>query len=440
MKMKNHKLFCLILWICFLIILIFPSTLSAQDSVYARNVIETLASPAFKGRGYAFKGDSIAASFISQEFFRFNLKQWTNNYYQPYYVSMNVFEGNKEVHFGKNYPSSTCSDAMQIVASSAPVKGHFSIIPATKKMLKSKWDTSKTKDKFIAIDMTQYASDKDKDKEKRKQWSQVISKNPLNAKGYILINKQMSAYSPIVGRIKSSHTTIILLKDSISGTLKHVDINLDARFVEQYQTQNVCGYVEGKLYPDTFFVIGAHYDHLGQIGTDYIFHGANDNASGTAMMMDLARHFSLPENKPDYSIAFVAFSGEEIGLLGSFYFVENTPIPINNIKMMLNLDMVGTGEDGFTFVCGKTFPDEFNKFATINNEKNYSPKLVQREEAANSDHYPFYKKGGKAMFIFGMGKAGQYHHPSDTVENLSMGGYNSLARMIIDYINLHNSQ
>ncbi|MDR2407463.1 MAG: M28 family peptidase [Bacteroidales bacterium] len=439
MKIKNKQTFSLIRWICFLITVIFPSTLVAQDSIYARNIIETLASPAFKGRGYAFKGDSIAASFISQEFARFNLNKWTDNYYQPYYVSMNIFEGNKEINFGENYPSSTCSDAMQIVACSAPIKGNFSVIPATKKMLKSKWDTSKTKDKFIAIDMTLHTSDKKKDK--KTQWSQVVFKNPLQAKGYILINKQLPSYSPVIGRIKSSHTTILILKDSILGTLKNVDIHLDARFVERYQTQNVCGYVEGKLYPDTFFVIGAHYDHLGQIGTDYVFHGANDNASGTAMMMDLARHFSLPENKPDYSIAFVAFSGEEIGLLGSSYFVENTPIPINNIKMMLNLDMVGTGEDGFTFVCGKTFPDEFDKFATINNEKNYSPKLVQREETSNSDHYPFYKKGCKAMFIYGMGgKAGQYHHPSDTAENLSMGGYKSLARMIIDYINLHNSQ
>jgi hypothetical protein len=433
MKMKKRKLAYVIFGTIFLVLC--PSAMFAQDSIYARKVIGTLASPAFKGRGYAFKGDSIAASFISGEFARFNLARWTDDYYQTYYVSMNVFEGNKEVDFGKSYPSSTCSDAMQIAANSASAKGKFDIVPATGKMLKNESDVSKTKDKFIAIDMTRYASDK----EKKEQWGQIVQHNPLQAKGYILLNKQLPSYSTVRGRIKSGHTVILLLKDSVSGKLKHVDINLDARFIERYQTQNVCGYVEGKLYPDTFFVIGAHYDHLGQIGTDYVFHGANDNASGTAMIMDLARHFSLPENRPDYSIAFVAFSGEEIGLLGSFNFVDNTPVPLSNIKLMLNLDMVGTGEDGFTFVCGKTFPEEFDKFSTINDEKHYSPKLVQREETANSDHYPFFKKGCKAMFIFGMGgKAGQYHHPSDTVENLSMGGYNSLARMIIDYINLHN--
>jgi hypothetical protein len=437
MNTKKRKQFFLVIGISLLTL--FHSTALAQDSIYARNVITTLTSPAFKGRGYAFKGDSIAASFISKEFARFNLNKWTDNYYQPYTVSINVFEGNKEVNFGESYPSSTCSDALHIAVYSAPAKGKFSIIPATKKMLNPKWDTSKTKDKFVAVDMIRYSSNE----KKRTQWNQTILKNPIQAKGYILLDKQLPIYSPVKGRVKASHTTIVLLKDSVSGALKEVNMDLDARFIEQYTTQNVCGYVKGKLYPDTFFVIGAHYDHLGQIGkgTDYIFHGANDNASGTTMMMDLARHFSLAENQPDYSIAFVAFSGEEIGLLGSFHFVANSTIPLKNIKMMLNLDMVGTGEDGFTFVCGKAFPDEFDKFVNINNEKHYTSQLLPREETANSDHYPFYKEGCKAMFVFSMGgKAGGYHHPADTVESLSMGGYSSLVRLIIDYINLHNSK
>ncbi|MDR1459446.1 MAG: M28 family peptidase, partial [Bacteroidales bacterium] len=401
MEMKNRKLFCFILLGFFLVI--FSSKLPAQDSAYARNVIKTLASPAFKGRGYAFKGDSIAANFISKEFSRFALNKWTENYYQTYYVSINVFEGNTEINFKKNYPSSTCSDAMQIAAYSATAKGEFSIIPATEKMLKNKFDSSKTKDKFIAVDMTRYVSNK----EKRSQWNHLIDNNTLQAKGYILLVERLPSYSPRRGQTKSSHTTVLLLKDSLSGKLKNVYMDLDASFVEQYQTQNVCGYVEGKLYPDTFFVIGAHYDHLGQIGANYTFHGANDNASGTAMMMDLARHFSRPENKPDYSMAFIAFSGEEIGLLGSSYFVDNMPVPASNIKMMLNLDMVGTGEDGFTFEGGTTFPDEFEKFASINNQENYTPELVSKEGKPNSDHYPFFKKGCKAMFVFSMGgKAG----------------------------------
>jgi len=398
-------------------LLFFSLTALSQDSLYARKAIERLTSPAFHGRGYAFKGDSIAADFISKEFERFRLKNWKTNYYQFYTISTNVFEGNTKVDFGKNYTSTSPSDALQIVANSAKVKGKFKIIPY--KMLLDSIQPSKVKNKFVVIDEAE---------------DRVVTSILYQPKGYICLRKNLSAYSPRMGKFQSNETNISLLKDSVSGTLKKISIDLDARFIENYQTQNVCGYIEGKLYPDTFFVIGAHYEHLGQIGTDYYFPGANDNAAGVAMMLDLARYFSLPENKPDYSIAFLAFSSEEIGLLGSSYFVENSPIPMENIKLMLNLDVMGTGEKGFTFVGGNVFADEFNLFAKINTEKKYIENLVPREMTANSDHYPFYAKGCRSMFIFGMGKSGKYHHPSDTLENLSLGGYTNLFKLIVDYL------
>jgi hypothetical protein len=407
----------------FFSLFIFSFTATAQDSLYARNVIKILTSPEFHGRGYAFKGDSITADFISREFSRFQLKKWATDYYQFYNISINVFEGSTKVDFGKNYTSSAPSDALQIVPNAASVKGKFKIIPY--KMLLNNIQPSKVKNKFVVMD----EADKD-----------VVMSIFYEPKGYICLRKNLSAYSPKIGQFQSNETNISLSKDSVSGTLKKIFIDLDSRFIENYQTQNVCGYIEGKLYPDTFFVIGAHYEHLGQIGKDYIFHGANDNAAGVAMMLDLARYFSIPENKPNYSIAFLAFSSEEIGLLGASYFVENSPIPMKNIKMMLNLDVMGTGEKGFTFVGGEVFADEFNLFAEINTEKKHINNLVPREMTANSDHYPFYAKGGKAMFIFGMGKSGKYHHPSDTLENLSLGGYTNLFKLIVDYIQKHNTQ
>ena len=412
------------------------SVLSAQNKVYVRSVIESLSSEKFHGRGYAFKGDSIAADFVSQEFMNLNLKNWTKDYLQFYTVSMNVFEGNVKVDFGKNYPSSSQSDAMQIAAYSSAIKGKFKIVSATDKMLEKKPDPSKINNKFIAVDMTQYASDE----QKKKQWVQIIRNDSLGAKGYIVLNEKLNSYSAIQGCKKSPHTTIMLVKDSVSGTLKNIDIDIDSRFIDNYKTQNICGYIEGKLYPDSFFVIGAHYDHLGRMGKDYFFPGANDNASGVAMLLDLAQYFTAENNQSDYSIAFIAFSGEEIGLLGSFNFVENSLFDLNKVKIMLNLDMVGTGEDGFRFLGGEVFPEEFNKFETINNEKGYTKKMISGGISSNSDHYPFYEHGCKAMFIFGMGKSGRYHHHSDTLENLSLGGYENLFHLIVDYINLHNTK
>ena len=405
--------------------------LYGQDSIYARGVIATLSSPEFHGRGYAFKGDSIAAEYIRNEYKNHHLKELKADYFQHYTVPINIFENNVGVDFGKSFPSSTFSDILQVLCSSPSVQGEFAIVKGSKKLLEQR-NTSKTKDKFVCVDLSEL------DKETKNEWESTIYNNYLNAKGYIVLENEMPPFAPSYGKSKGSFTIIYLIKDSVKHPLKTVKLNIDTEFVRRYKTQNICGYVEGKLYPDSFFVIGAHYDHVGQMGKQHYFPGANDNASGTAMLLDLARHYSQPENQPDYSIAFLAFSGEEIGLLGSSYYVEHPLFPLENIKMVLNLDMVGTGEDGFAFVCGIPFADEYKKFEALNEEKKYAPSLLQREASSNSDHYPFYNKGCKTLFIYGMGKSGTYHQSSDTLEALSLGGYNNLFRLISDYINLHN--
>lgn len=411
-------------------------SLYGQDSLYARQVIATLSSPEFHGRGYAFKGDSIAGEYIRNEYKKYNLLELKEDFFQYYTLSMNIFEENITLDFGKSYPSSGFSDILQIVPYSPTIQGTFKVIKGSKKMLNSKWNTAKTKDKFVCVDMTLYESNK----EIKNSWLYAIYSNSLQAKGYIVLEKEISPIPLVYGRLTKSYTTAYLIKDSVKSPLKEVKVDIESHFVKRYKTQNVCGYIKGKLYPDTFFVIGAHYDHLGQMGKTYYFPGANDNASGTAMLLDLARHYSLPENQPDYSIAFLAFSGEEVGLLGSTYYVKHPLFPLENIKIMLNLDMVGTGEEGFAFVCGIPFADEYKKFEALNNEKNYAPKLLQRKATQNSDHYSFYNKGCKTLYIYGMGKSGEYHQSSDTPENLSLGGYNNLFRIIVDYINLSNKQ
>jgi Zn-dependent M28 family amino/carboxypeptidase len=178
--------------------------------------------------------------------------------------------------------------------------------------------------------------------------------------------------------------------------------------VKKHKTQNVVGFVEGIKYPDSFFVFTAHYDHIGMMGKDVIFPGANDNASGTAMIMDLAKHYS--KSKPEYSIVFIAFSGEEAGLYGSRFFSENPLFPLEKIKLLINLDMVGTGSDGIAFVNGSVFTDLFEIVNQINEEKNYLKRIKARGEACNSDHCFFYQKGVPAFFIYSMGKEHMHYH------------------------------
>ncbi|MDY8135902.1 M28 family peptidase [Aquimarina sp. 2201CG5-10] len=121
---------------------------------------------------------------------------------------------------------------------------------------------------------------------------------------------------------------------------------------KEREATNIIGYITGKKYPDKYIVIGAHYDHLGVIN-DTIYNGADDNASGTSALLVLAKHFT--KNVPEHSIIFAAFDAEELGLHGSFHFVNNPPIPLDDIKMNFNFDMISRNPKNEIYVVG-TFP------------------------------------------------------------------------------------
>ncbi|HPX58868.1 MAG TPA: M28 family peptidase [Bacteroidales bacterium] len=415
---------------------------NAQDSLYFRQTIAKLSSAEFCGRGYAYKGDSIAAAFIADEFKNLGLHKWTPDYYQSFTINMNVFEGDALVYFGEKYSKVQLFENTQIMAYSCPMHGSFTVKEVkAKDIFNNKVNLSDNKNKgFILIDISRLNTKDSISKQIYNKVLETVTKNPLHAKGYILVSEKLLGWPVAYGRIKAEHVTVNVTKEYLKKKPKQIFLNLHSRHIENYQTQNVCGYIKGTEYPDSFFVFIAHYDHLGQFGKDYIFYGANDNASGTAFIMDLARHFSKAENQPKYSIAFLAVSCEEIGLEGSKYYVSNSLFPLSQIKTAINFDMVGTGENGITVVCGQVFPDEYNKLKSLNDEHHFLKEVKDRECSNNSDHYPFYSKGVQAFFIYGMGKSGRYHHKSDTLENMSLGGYTGLFQLITNYINLYNAK
>jgi Zn-dependent M28 family amino/carboxypeptidase len=232
----------------------------------------------------------------------------------------------------------------------------------------------------------------------------------------------------------NAYCNLIIRSDKIDEDSEHISINVSSTFIEDYSTNNVAGYVSGSLVPDSFIVFTAHYDHLGRMGKETCFYGANDNASGTVMMMDLARHFSSPGNKADYSIAFIALSGEEAGLKGSLYYADNPLFPLERIRMLINLDMVGTGSDGITIVNGKEFEKEFNLFRKINDDHRYLEEVKARGESCNSDHCPFYEKGVPSVFIYTRGdEFMEYHNVDDRPEELPLTEYEDLFKLLVGF-------
>ena len=239
-----------------------------------------------------------------------------------------------------------------------------------------------------------------------------------------------------------------IVKDSLKGNSFIQPFYIKRYFLEQYSvihstktqhtkgrgvipTENVLGFIEGTDRKDEVIVITAHYDHLGGMGPNTYFPGANDNASGVAMLLDLAKHYAKHPAK--YSIAFIAFAAEEAGLLGSKYFTENPLIPLENIRFLWNLDLLGNGDAGATVVNATIHPKAFALLNNINHQQKYLTKITARGKAANSDHYFFSEKGVPAFFLYTQGGSSAYHDVDDMAKNLPLTAYENLFKLFIDF-------
>jgi Zn-dependent M28 family amino/carboxypeptidase len=169
------------------------------------------------------------------------------------------------------------------------------------------------------------------------------------------------------------------------------------------------------------------------MGGSTYFPGANDNASGVAMLLNLAKYYAA--NPPAYSVAFIAFAGEEAGLIGSKYFTENPLLALSSIRFLINVDLVGTGEEGITVVNASEFAKEFDLLNKINDSQQLITKINARGKAANSDHYWFTEKGVPAFFIYTLGGIAAYHDVMDKAETLPLTEYSDLFRLIVGFNN-----
>jgi len=410
----------------FTIVIFFTIILSAQDKDFAQDIIETLSSPSMFGRGYVNNGDRIAANFIGSQFEKFELKTFSDGFFQSFSMSINTFPDTVEVKIEKE--KLIPGEEYVIFSSSPGVSGTFDLIWALTDSsgnlqiadIKTNDDLS---DKVIITDLNQ---------------RKFSGQDSLNPKGVIfLMDKKVWWHVSDGGEI-NEYFQLQVLKEKIPPETKTVSVHAKNKFYQNYQTQNVIGFVRGKIQPDSFFVFTAHYDHLGQMGTEVFFPGANDNATGTAMIIDLASYYSNPENQPGYSIVFMAFGAEEVGLIGSSYYANNPLFPLDKIKFLINLDMVGAGSEGIKIVNGTIFKKEFEKLVQINNKQQFIHSVNERGEAANSDHYPFYAKGVPSFFIYTLGdECKEYHNIYDIPSNVPLTEYEDLFRLLTSFINTY---
>ncbi len=388
----------------------------AQNLTQIRQDIKYLSSDYFCGRGYEHQGDLKAARWIAGEFENSGLEKFNNSWFQDFKFSINTIRKNVELTVdGRKLNPGTeyilrksCNTTHQtfnvlFVSDSSYTDSLFarslagadisSMIPVI------------NIDYVYANYITQKAS------------FEQFFRNPFPA--FIYVTEHPLRSYAIYGLKVKDPLIIEMAPGIINGDARTISINIDTKYEENYTSRNVAGFLKGKSKPDEYVILGAHYDHLGMMGKHTYFPGADDNASGVSTVMEFARFFSEPENRPDCSVIFVCFGAEEAGLIGSTYFVENCPVDLEKIRAVINLDMVAFGQNGFRIENGDVLQEFMNTMNQIIEHEKLDLKLYAAEAQAHSDHYPFIEAGIPAIFITsGVEDSKDYHTVFDTYDSL----------------------
>lgn len=412
-------------------------SVSAQDTNYMRQVLRQLTSEQFKGRGYSFRGDSVAAEYIRKELRRLQVKPLADNYFQSYSFSTFAMEGplRLKVNDRKLKPY----EHFRVPAWSKSTWGEYKVITvspevmvdtdAMRKFLKKNNDM--LQDVFVYIDAGKWQLSSLGDAKKvMAAVDNLRRRNPFNSRGIIVGLNSLNTCSPAYTDYEHGYAYIEVLDSMMPQKVKTLNCDIFTQFNPDYKTQNIYGYLPGEV--DTMVVYTAHYDHLGTMGDSVVFYGAHDNASGVATVLDIAR--MAVREKPHYTHVFCFFSGEEAGLKGSKYAAEHPVFDLGKVRLLINIDMFCGGDEGlmiFNADAPETRPF-VDRLETLNEVLQIAPEIRRRANRPNSDHW-YFSKQVPAVFILTMGQRyGGYHDPQDTCERCGLENY-------INYVTLISS-
>jgi Zn-dependent M28 family amino/carboxypeptidase len=207
---------------------------------------------------------------------------------------------------------------------------------------------------------------------------------------------------------------------------------------------NIIAMIPGTTYPDQYYVVSAHYDHLG-VKNGQIYYGTDDNASGSACLLALAAYFK--QHPPQHSFVIASFDAEEKGLVGARYFVAHPPVDSNKIILNVNMDMVSRNDKneiyasgGFHYPFLKKYLDSIKSLTTVRVLQGHDNPVQGHDDWTNqSDHYPFHLAHIPYVY-FGVEDHPDYHKPSDTFDKVDKSFYYRVCSMIKETIVLLDRQ
>ncbi len=403
---------------------------SAQTSATPRDkalgYVATLAGPDMHGRGYVQSGDSLAAEWVAAQFDRLGLEKVKGQRFEPFEFAVNSFPDSVRltINGGKLKPGID----LLVDPASGPANGTYRLVPLFLT------DLLPPERRLLTMSaITGNAAYLD--------FPATTNKDSIAL--YASLEREVVRYAPVIRRAGTKLTwsaaneqlrnALIEVKpEFLPDTAVDIDLHVKPRMLPHHTARNVLGTVMAKGGSKEWLVITAHYDHLGMMGPDVLFPGANDNASGVSMLLTLAEEI---KGKPlRKNVLFICFAGEEAGLQGSTWCVTDRPIDLAQIRLLINLDLNGTGEEGITVVNATAQQEVFDALVAVNTR---TPRLAQvkaRGPACNSDHCPFAARGVPAIFIYTMGGIAAYHDVFDKPETLPLTEFDDLHATLLELL------
>ncbi len=397
----------------------------AQDLPHYKRIVKELSSSKYQGRGYARGGANKAGEYLVKEYRKAGADEVTK---QAFTIDINTFAGRMEMKADGRKLKPGVDFTMREY--SPGVKGEFPVYHVDT----LNFDAERM---FADLARPEYANclvccDFWFAYYHKESFSRLQKNGQCTNAGLIQTWPSPIKFFKAYGHRVADKPIIWTTPEAIEG-VKSVEVNIENEFLKDYGLFNVIAKVEGVRH-DSCYVFTAHYDHLGNLGRNVFYAGANDNASGTAALVTLAAYYAA--NRPPFDMYFLSVSGEDANLRGSEFYAEHPLIPLKQIKYLFNIDMIG--DNNPVQYCEVSDPGMkgYELFVKINLEKKYFRELNRGELAGNSDHFPFAERGVPCIFLENQeGDAFPYYHTiHDNWRNAVFDSYEPVFKLITDFI------
>lgn len=288
------------------------------------------------------------------------------------------------------------------------------------------------RDCFVVIDWERYLETIRPDPfDKYKPWLTELE----NVGGVILRQEEQFPYFK-ARTYYQSNCPVLFVNGSFPNDAREIEFHLDAEMLPTRDAHNIVAWLPGSDPScDTYYTFIAHYDHLGCMGSDCFYPGANDNASGAAMLVTLAKYFS--KNRPRHGVQFILLDAEEENLLGAFFYCENPRLPMEKTEYLIDLDMVADDGDHLATEISESGAAGLERFRSLNAKNGKFPPfdIALQDFSDVSDHFAFGLKGVPCIYFSTEGSMYPYYHtPRDTYEHTSGANFDRLFALLTGFV------